>query len=399
MAFYKSSFAGNLLALVFGSILSLISLEVFARLLPASDLISLETPIECEDLKKVDLKCLPRRKPGSQGVYTLGSLPPLPIKAFKRANDFGQLSDVNFKDFKDNSIKSLKVISIGDSFVEALQVDNDETFHGLLNTYTLELEGGQDFPITSTAFGAAGLAFPSYLKTIEFVKNNVSDFKDSYLIIPIISNDFDESFKEYQPTGIGFYFTDDNSSYNYYPYPKNLKAGLRRTLLNQFAFARYLLINLNAAEIMHKYPICKLWVDCSPKKEFVANVVEETEVQNPRRFSYGYLATEYFLENLSQLRKTKIEKKKTIFVLDSDRHHIYDKKNKKSIYFEKQRNNFIKKANLMGFSVIDTKKIFEEDFANNKKKFEFVNDNHWNERGHKVVSEEILKMLKEQTFK
>ena len=72
--------------------------------------------------------------------------------------------------------------------------------------------------------------------------------------------------------------------------------------------------------------------------------------------------------------------------------------NRKSIYFEKQRNNFIKKANLMGFSIIDTKKIFEEDFANNEKKFEFVNDNHWNERGHKVVSEGILKMLKEETF-
>ena len=150
MAFYKSSFAGNLIALVFGSILSLISLEVFARLLPASDLISLETPIECEDLKKVDLKCLPRRKPGSQGVYTLGSLPPLPIKAFKRANDFGQLSDVDFIDFKDNSKKSLKVISIGDSFVEAMQVDNNETFHGLLNNYNLNSEVVQDIPIVST---------------------------------------------------------------------------------------------------------------------------------------------------------------------------------------------------------------------------------------------------------
>ena len=113
-------------------------MEIFSRLLPASDLLSLETPIECLDLNNIDLKCLPRRKSGEKGFYTLGALPPLPVKALKKANDIGQLTNVNFYDFKSKQLQNLPIISIGDSQVAALQVNNEDTFHGLLNQYKIQ---------------------------------------------------------------------------------------------------------------------------------------------------------------------------------------------------------------------------------------------------------------------
>ena len=149
-------------------------------------------------------------------------------------------------------------------------------------------------PIVSSAIGASGLAFPSYLKAIEFVENKLDNIDDTYFIIPIISNDFDESFRKYQPTGIGFYFKEDGSKYEHFPYPKSLSSKIRRNLLNNFAFGRYLLININAAQIMYKYPICKIWIDCTSEQNYAANVIEESEQENPERFKSGYLATRYF---------------------------------------------------------------------------------------------------------
>ena len=53
----------------------------------------------------------------------------------KHTNDIGQFSDINFNQLKNKNKSFLKIISIGDSFVEASQVQNNETFHGILNKY------------------------------------------------------------------------------------------------------------------------------------------------------------------------------------------------------------------------------------------------------------------------
>ena len=130
-------FFDNFLAIIFGIFLTGFLLELFARIVPASDLLSIEDQTECEDLDNIELSCLPRRKAGQTGTYTLGAFPPLPIKAIKRANDIGQFTDINFEIFQKSNSENIKIMSIGDSFVAALQVDNNETFHGLLNQYHL----------------------------------------------------------------------------------------------------------------------------------------------------------------------------------------------------------------------------------------------------------------------
>ena len=97
---------------------------------------------------------------------------------------------------------------------------------------------------------------------------------------------------------------------------------------------------------------------------------------------------------ISKLRPTYAERKKTIFVIDADRLPIYDKSLKESEYFIAQRQYFIKKINSYGFTVIDMKPIFFDHYLKNKQKFEFPNDKHWNSLGHKLVSQEIIKYLK-----
>ncbi len=110
------------------------------------------------------------------------------MHANKTTNDIGQFSDVDFSEITTSSKGVLPVISIGDSYVEALQVSNPKTYHGLLNEYTSE--SGEI--IKSTAIGHSGNPLSQYLISAMFAKKNLNN-PNSIFIFSIISNDFDES--------------------------------------------------------------------------------------------------------------------------------------------------------------------------------------------------------------
>ena len=67
------------LNIIFGFGLSIFTLELIARFLPASDLLPLESPIICDDLSNIDLKCLHRRPKFISGRITKGNLPPFEL--------------------------------------------------------------------------------------------------------------------------------------------------------------------------------------------------------------------------------------------------------------------------------------------------------------------------------
>ena len=57
------------------------------------------------------------------------------------------------------------------------------------------------------------------------------------------------------------------------------------------------------------------------------------------------------------------------------------------------RNQLIKKARGNGFKVIDMEPIFQKDFTKRNLKFNSLYDGHWNEYGHKKVSDEIINLI------
>ena len=116
----------------FGFAFSFVILEISARLLPASDTFSLKLPLNCKspisNFSEVDEDCLFRRAEYTSGVYTKGKFPPFTVHANKTTNDIGQFSDVDFSEITTSSKEVLPIISIGDSYVEAMQVSNPKTF-------------------------------------------------------------------------------------------------------------------------------------------------------------------------------------------------------------------------------------------------------------------------------
>ena len=153
----------KIISISFGFAFAFVLLEIAARVLPASDSFSQKLPLKCKTpiafVEEVDQDCLLQRTAHSTGTYTKGKLPLLPINTFKRANDIGQFSNVDFREIEASNPKILPIISIGDSYTEALQVPNTETYHGRLNQYISK----SNETIKSSAIGTSGNPLSQYL--------------------------------------------------------------------------------------------------------------------------------------------------------------------------------------------------------------------------------------------
>jgi len=364
-------------------------IELMARLLPASDYFPTVLPLECKNLNNPDLRCIFRRNPYIVGNFTKGKFPPFPINAVKSTNNIGQFSNIDLRKYEN----SKTIISIGDSYVEAAQVSNKNSFHGKLNEY----ETAFNDPVKSTAIAYSGISFPQYIINLSYVQKTLNS-NELIVIFSICANDFDESFPEYMKLSKGGYFSSDilNSEQliKFNSFNGSFKYKLLSLIRENSAISNYLIHNLELRQITYKFPFCKLLgVPCPNEIKYDNNIVDESIEQNEKRYNYGKLATEIFLNNVLKLRNTKQMKINTIFLVHENRSTIYDESKTKNSFFSYQRNYFISKAKESGFTVIDLDKAFRKDFLKNKKRFEFVNDGHWNSHGHKIVATEISKTL------
>lgn len=370
-------------------------LEIFARIAPATNIFPLQKPIECISNKNITLNCLHRRKPYSTGTWAAGKFKPFNKIAFKRANDIGQFSDVDFKEFIKNEKNKIQILSIGDSYTEGLQVKNSSTYHGILNRKLTKNKK----QFISTAIAASGMALPNYIASINYSKELI-DLDNIILIISITSDDFDESFKEYalkgRRNGLGqFYFNENNSKMYFMDFPnkQNLTQKLIEFFLKNSSLTRYLVYNLNLSN-----GLSQNFKFLTTQKE---NHKHNTENRNAlkkenasERFEMGELAIDIFIKKLKEIRKNKFSRKKTFLVVDADRNSIYKNTSpNKNSFFLTMRNQLIKKARGNGFKVIDMEPIFQKDFTKRNLKFNSLYDGHWNEYGHKKVSDEIINLI------
>ncbi|MCP4923853.1 MAG: SGNH/GDSL hydrolase family protein, partial [bacterium] len=126
---------------------------------------------------------------------------------FSKAWDFKipQIKNVNNDGFvnKSDYIASspLPLISVvGDSYVEAVQITDSEPFFELLKNRL------RNFRVYSLGFSGAGLS--QYLAWSRYSKEK---YKNQYLIINVVGNDFDESLKKYKwQKGHWHYVKDEN---------------------------------------------------------------------------------------------------------------------------------------------------------------------------------------------
>ena len=283
----------------------------------------------------------------------------------KKSNDLGYLSDNNYESNKDyDSI----VAVIGDSFVEATQVNNCDTFHGILTNKVKK--------INFLPFAVSAAPLSQYLKFAEFAEDRVRP--DKY-IFTIIQNDFTESLLSNQSMeGFQYFLPDGNLSVVNYQ-PSTLKKFLRNS-----SFLRYLHIDL---KLTYRFA---LWFEkCIEGSKHYSNIydVQDSSKYKENQNNYDFVI-DLFLKNIAIITKNK----PVLFLVDGDRNNIYKNKKDRDLFCLEQKylSKFIDKVKEYPFfNTIDMHGVFYSDWQKNNTHFDFIYDQHWNEYGHSLIANTI----------
>ena len=290
----------------------------------------------------------------------------------KNINNFGYATDTKFltKDLQKNKV----VAVIGDSFVEAVQVSNEDTFHALLGNYNDDISV---YPIgVNGASLAQYIAFTNYAETL---------FDPDIYIFILTYNDFDHSWIKIRKAP-GYHYFTNNSSLELVPY----KPSYIKELARKSAFIRYLYLDLKIeVQISRIQRIIK--GNDNPNLKIDKNF-------NELRKELGMKAADIFMSKMKELS----QKKKIIIVTDGDRSEIYEGKLNRdadsydTLWFESIINQAQK---IKDIHLIDLHPIFLSDWQKDQRKFNYENNGHWSKYGHKVVSDvidiELKNLLKE----
>lgn len=328
-------------------------LEAIFRILPTTSPVDLQ-PVTSE-------KDILRFKAEQTAVISLGAN--FYKTVIKKTNNVGFFSNFDFE-----KSKLPEIMIIGDSYIEAAQIKNADTVGEIIKAKYNKKDIYQ--------MGISGVSLSQYIKMAEYAKNN---YMPNNFVIVIVGNDFEESLCDYR-IKLGTWCFNENFDLVFKPF--NGYTGIR-SYARQSAFARYLFLQagFNWRSLMSKIGLKPQgMMDTS---DYAGNVkrLKDKEIINK-----SLIVIDRFFEELNNLQIIS----KVTLVLDADRQDIYNNQRSKS-YFQKMRDYTINSANAHSVRLIDMRQIFEDDYENNKVKFEFPTDGHWNERAHKLLAEALMK--------
>jgi hypothetical protein len=293
------------------------------------------------------------------------------IGATKHVNNAGFLSDIDY-----DGAPGRKAIVIGDSYVEALQVENERTIHGILN--------GAVAPRGAVyGVGASGSPLSQYLAYAEYA---VQSFRPRALVFVVVANDFDESLLDYKRAPGFHYFSATAQGYELVRIDYAPAVTVR--VLQHSALARYLMLNLNAwTRVVTRTPRpVPASESAGGEPTFVANVPKHV---SPQRLSDSKQAVDLFFRELAR-RAPGIP---ALFVVDGIRPDLYSSATlaaARGSYFDVMRSYFIAQGRGLAHEVIDLEPVFEQHHAAHGTRFEYAGDAHWNEVAHELAAREVL---------
>ena len=318
-----------------------------------------------------DEKMYSFRNTRESGYFTIGRF--AEIKAKWRINNMNWNYPIDYYPVKDRKLISV----IGDSQIEAFQVDVDKNYPFLLrnNLYP-------EFEVF--AFGKSGAPLSQYLNISRYVNKHL---KPDILIFNMVHNDFDESIYELYPDNHYFlqlsYNEDKETFSETIPTPNFSFSQYKswKRLLYKSALFRYLYFNLKVSNLKQQF------IAGGRDKDFEANIdpIKLKEKQDLIYKATGHLVKTIIEENFD---------KRVIFIFDASRAAIYSNTlaDSKVLWMHTMMKEICQKYN---GEYIDLTESMKEDFIKNGRKFNSELDGHWDEYGHefvaKVLNEYLLK--------
>jgi GDSL-like Lipase/Acylhydrolase family len=262
---------------------------------------------------------------------------------------------------------------IGDSYIEALNVNVGESYPFLLRE---KLKN--DFEVY--AFGVSGAPLSQYLHISRYVDRH---FNPDILIFNIYHNDFDESIRELKPSYAHFLqvsITEQDSVKEIPPQPNHSFVQYRswERIIYHSALFRYLYFNLKVQSLRERLK--------ARTNRFEANINVDEVSKNKDLIikSTNYLVKTIRQENMDR---------RVIFLMDAPRFSIYDNTlDKSNVMWLNNLMDSICTHNNIEF--IDLTTYMKEAYSKNHVKFNYDIDGHWNEYGHKFVTDVLYKYLR-----
>ncbi|GHV05186.1 hypothetical protein AGMMS50229_07860 [Campylobacterota bacterium] len=288
-------------------------------------------------------------------------------------NNAGFVNDQDY--FADHSKPMIAVV--GDSYIEAFVVQPNRAYFELLQE---ELK--DRFAVYS--FGFSGAPLSQYLI---WAKHAREVYKSNYLIITVIGNDFDESLLKYKSSpGYAYYdITPDGLTLLPIVEPKKF---FLHNFLARSSFLSYL---------KHVLQINTVFNSTSTPKETQSKplryAANKEYYASDEKIALSKLAVDAFLRDLPEYAGLPADR--VLFVLDGIRGDelgdLYSENPAFDSYAAQMFAYLRSQAGSLGYEVIDMQNYFSDDYIKNGARFEYEDDGHWNEYGHQIVFETIIK--------
>ena len=274
-----------------------------------------------------------------------------------------------------------RIALIGDSYVAAFQVRPEESVSGRLET----LLGPARAEVY--AFGMNGAPLSHYLHVVRHV---VARYSPDALVLLLVHNDFDESFRHVQGRYTRSFLRLDLTPDRIAEIPPKPYGGspildwIRvRSATFRFFFYR---LRIGTRQIRDLY----FGLGGRPQPRYEANVdVRAIQSQDDRTRR----ATEYVFYRLAEIERSSGAR--VVLVMDTPRGALYEGRDpSESDAWQLNRMSAALAAD-NGLDMLDLTDSFRRDWEENRQRLEFPRDGHWNARAHGLAARALCERLEE----
>jgi hypothetical protein len=282
-------------------------------------------------------------------------------------------------DFDYNSAGRRPLIALlGDSYIEARIVPFSQTMQE-------KIRAALGDAARVYAFAMSGAPLSQYLI---FAKMARDTYRPDMLVVNIVSNDFDESFSQYQSIPRFHYFTLDEHGTLQPRLQGSYRPSRLREMLSHSALVRYAYFHLRITDTPRTLRRLVRSLTDMTRSQKTPSTPAPLAIKSPKRLEISQKAVDAFLRLLPEY--AGLPPGSIALVLDGQRLSLYQGTHKKDAFFELMRSYVRERAGRMGYEVLDMHPVFKRDYQAHGKRFEFEHDAHWNARAHELAAVTIL---------
>lgn len=302
------------------------------------------------------------------GRYTLGKF--AEIRTRWHINNMTWNSAVDYDTASTRPVLAV----IGDSYIEAFQVDTGKSYPDLIRRNLTS-----EYAVY--AFGKSGAPLSQYLHISRYVNRH---FKPKVMLINIVMNDFDECIRSLHPEYKYFLQVDSTRSGSI----QEMAPEPTEDLIQFHPWKRFFMHSALFRYCFFNLKIAATWRGLKSQKDakYQGNInVSNTDQLRP----VVYKATDYIMQQF----KVENPDCRIIFVVDGQRDAIYE--HATSDPYILWLHDIMKElTSKYGHGLLDLSEAMQQEYNVKQQPFNSKLDGHWDEYGHAFVARNVLDFLK-----